>query len=127
MGEKLQGVERWFPTMFSALIVTYMVILAKKFAEESSIQAESDFSKISTAFFQRNLSSDENEGLSHVLVLLFMFFGLSLGIFVMQTLSHVGEAIPYTVLVFLMGIVFAAISDKSEGELLICARASITD
>ena len=116
MGGKLQGAERWCPTILSTLVVTYLVILIKEFCGERSLWTAGDCSGISSALFGRNLRSDENEDLSHVLVLLFMFFGLSLGILVMQTLSHVGEAIPYTVLVFLMGIVFAAISDKSEGR-----------
>lgn len=44
------------------------------------------------------------------LVILFMFFGLCLGIFAMQILSRYGEMIPYTVMIFILGIFFAFIS-----------------
>ena len=43
--------------------------------------------------------------------------GLSLGILVMQLLSRYGEAIPYTVVIFLLGIIFSFVSkDKNAGS-----------
>ena len=36
-------------------------------------------------------------------VLLFMFFGLGVGILILQVLSHFGDPIPYTVVVFIFG------------------------
>ncbi len=58
---------------------------------------------------------DDEESMKSVVVLLFMFFGLSLGIMVTQILSIVGEAIPYTCVVFLLGVLFA-VASNSGGE-----------
>jgi hypothetical protein len=51
-------------------------------------------------------------------VILFMFFGLGLGIVVMQLLSIFGEAIPYTCVVFILGIIFSS-ANKHTGNLLL--------
>lgn len=48
-----------------------------------------------------------------VVVILFCFFGLMLGTFISQVLSIYGEAIPYTVVVFLLGALFALSSKGS--------------
>ena len=37
-------------------------------------------------------------------VILFMFFGLCLGILTLQVISRLGEAVPYTVVIFLIGV-----------------------
>ena len=55
-------------------------------------------------------ASDDNEP---VTVVLFMFFGLGVGVLVTQLLSVFGEAIPYTVLVFLLGLLFSLASDST--------------
>lgn len=56
---------------------------------------------------------EDEEGLQKTIVLLFMFFGLSLGILVMQALSYVGEVVPYTVIIFILGMIFALCDDRS--------------
>jgi hypothetical protein len=61
----------------------------------------------------RNLAEDNGES---TVILLFMFFGLALGILAMQILSVVGEAIPYTCLVFLLGVLFSLAYSKNDGK-----------
>lgn len=89
----------------------------------TTVMFSETFTDWKTKSFDNVRRLDENntevDELSNVLVLLFMFVGLSLGVLIMQTLSHVGEAIPYTVLVFLTGIIFAAISTERHGKLLV--------
>ena len=36
-----------------------------------------------------------------------MFFGLGVGIIAMQILSYIGEPVPYTVVVFVLGMLFS--------------------
>lgn len=55
---------------------------------------------------------DDEESMKSVVVLLFMFFGLAVGIMVTQFLSIVGEAVPYTCVVFLLGVLFAVASNS---------------
>jgi hypothetical protein len=55
---------------------------------------------------------DDEDSMKSVVVLLFMFFGLSIGILATQFLSIVGEAIPYTCVVFLLGVLFALASNS---------------
>eukprot|EP01040_Poterioochromonas_malhamensis_P013678 gene13678-15075_t len=61
---------------------------------------------------------DDDSGIDAVVILLFMFFGLGVGVVVTQVLSIFGEAIPYTVLVFLLGLLFSTAADSvgSFGE-----------
>lgn len=69
-------------------------------------------------FFGRRLdeNNDEEEGLQTTIVLLFMFFGLAVGIMAMQLLSFFGEAIPYTCAVFLIGVFFSLGNIHSDGN-----------
>lgn len=55
---------------------------------------------------------NKEDGLEPTVIILFMFFGLGLGIVVMQVLSVFGEAVPYTVVVFVLGVIFSAAADK---------------
>lgn len=90
---------------------------------ETSITSESSVSNSSSRLSRHNFynsfgnnedeDDDEEEGLQKTIVLLFMFFGLSLGILVMQGLSYVGEVIPYTVIIFILGMVFALCDDRN--------------
>jgi uncharacterized membrane protein YbjE (DUF340 family) len=57
-------------------------------------------------------SDDYSKSINTVNILLFMFFGLALGVVVSQLLSIFGEAIPYTVLVFLLGMLFSTAADS---------------
>lgn len=52
-----------------------------------------------------------------VVVILFMFFGLGMGILIMQGLSVLGDPIPYTCVVFAVGIIFS-LCTKSNGGML---------
>lgn len=67
-------------------------------------------------FVSRRLGEDEEEGLEATVVLLFMFFGLAIGILAMQGLSLVGEPIPYTCLVFLLGVIFSLGNNNHDGK-----------
>lgn len=49
-------------------------------------------------------------------VLLFMFFSLSIGIITMQILSYFGEKIPYTVVLFIIGIIISFSSQSRGGD-----------
>lgn len=70
-----------------------------------------------TSIDHRSLwTSSEDDGRSQTVVLLFMFFGLSVGILAMQFLSVVGEAIPYTVFVFLIGVLFSIANKEDYGN-----------
>lgn len=47
--------------------------------------------------------------------ILFMFTGLSLGILITQLSSRLNESLPYTVIIFVIGIVIAVISQTRDG------------
>lgn len=59
-------------------------------------------------------SDDDQESDSSV-VILFLFIGLGLGILVMQTMSYFGELVPYTVVLFLLGVIFSTINNEDAG------------
>lgn len=50
----------------------------------------------------------ENDELEATNVILFLFFGLGLGILVTQVLSHLEDTVPYTVVIFVLGVIFSA-------------------
>lgn len=52
-----------------------------------------------------------------VVVLLFMFFGLIVGVVIMQVLSYIGDPIPYTVVVFVTGLIFSVAHKGNSGTL----------
>lgn len=60
---------------------------------------------------------DSDDSLEATNVLLFLFFGLGMGILIMQVLSYCGEPVPYTVVVFLMGAIFS-LTDSEHGKAL---------
>jgi hypothetical protein len=53
-----------------------------------------------------------------VTIILFMFFGLMIGILIMQVLSALGDPVPYTCVVFLSGIIFSLFNKHNSGVLL---------
>ena len=59
-------------------------------------------------------NGDDEEEMESTVVLLFMFFGLAVGIVLMQILSKVGETIPYTCAVFIMGLIFAGLTSSND-------------
>lgn len=59
-------------------------------------------------------SSDSEATSDPVVVILFMFFGLAMGIIIMQALSAMGEPVPYTCVVFATGIIFS-LGTKGDG------------
>ncbi len=77
------------------------------------------FSYLVTFSFANDDDNDE-ESNSEVVVILFMFFGLGLGIVVMQIISYFGEVVPYTVVVFILGVIFSA-ANKNTGILSYCS------
>eukprot|EP01031_Cornospumella_fuschlensis_P035805 gene35805-43429_t len=50
----------------------------------------------------------ESNDLESTDVLLFLFFGLGIGILVTQILSHWEDTVPYTVVIFVIGVIFSA-------------------
>lgn len=48
-------------------------------------------------------------------VLLFMFFGIGVGIIIMQCLNKMGDPVPFTVVVFIVGILFSLANKDSTG------------
>ncbi len=56
--------------------------------------------------------ADDGVDIDPVVVVLFMFFGLGLGVIVMQVQSMLLEDIPYTVIIFVVGVLFALSSEK---------------
>jgi NhaP-type Na+/H+ or K+/H+ antiporter len=76
---------------------TFLLVIALLLFCVGSVQAEE--------------ADDSPESIDVVTILLFMFFGLGCGVIVSQFLSIFGEAVPYTVLVFLMGLLFSTAAD----------------
>ncbi len=66
-----------------------------------------------------NTDDDSNESLNQVVVLLFLIVGLGIGIIVNQCLSIFGEYVPYTCLVFLLGMALSQ-AYKEDGEFFVC-------
>lgn len=50
-------------------------------------------------------------------ILLFMFFGVGVGIIIMQFLNKIGDPVPFTVVVFISGILFSLASKDSTGTI----------
>eukprot|EP01031_Cornospumella_fuschlensis_P037399 gene37399-45416_t len=60
-------------------------------------------------FASTNSDDDtESSDLESTDVLLFLFFGLGIGILVTQILSHWEDTVPYTVVIFVIGVIFSA-------------------
>lgn len=60
---------------------------------------------------------EHNESAESTVFILFLFFGLLVGILIFQFLSNYGEIIPYTCVVFILGIIIATIDGAySAGE-----------
>ena len=57
-------------------------------------------------------------------IILFMFIGLCIGIVTMQILSRLGEPVPYTVVIFIFGIICSSLSILNVSDVL---TASIND
>lgn len=49
-------------------------------------------------------------------VLLFMFFGIGVGVIFMQCLNLIGDPVPYTVVVFIAGILFSLSNKEGTGN-----------
>jgi hypothetical protein len=49
-------------------------------------------------------------------LLLFMFFGIGVGVLFMQILNKIGDPVPYTVVVFIAGILFSLTNQGSSGK-----------
>ncbi len=57
--------------------------------------------------------ADDTDSTEPVVIILFMFFGLGVGIIIMQVLSALGDPLPYTVVVFTAGLLFS-LADKNN-------------
>lgn len=64
-------------------------------------------------------ADDDDDTLEATNVLLFLFFGLGIGILVMQALSYCGDPVPHTVVVFFMGMFFS-LADSHHGKPCCC-------
>jgi hypothetical protein len=71
-----------------------------------------------TSILASSDDSEDDDSLEATNVILFLFFGLGLGVLVYQMLSLWGEAIPYTVIIFILGALFA-LADSEHGEYFI--------
>jgi di/tricarboxylate transporter len=71
-------------------------------------------------------SNDKDDSTANdpIAVMLFLFFGLCLGIFVLQIISRIKTDIPYTVVIFVIGVVCSSLSNTRQGGVL---SQSITD
>ncbi len=49
-------------------------------------------------------------------ILLFMFFGIGVGIVIMQCLNKLGDPVPFTVVVFIAGILLSLANKESTGD-----------
>lgn len=48
-------------------------------------------------------------------ILLFMFFGIGVGVIFMQVLNRIGDPVPFTVVVFMAGVLFSLANKDSTG------------
>jgi NhaP-type Na+/H+ or K+/H+ antiporter len=62
-------------------------------------------------FFNKELKAGEGGGTDPSDIILFMFFGLLMGVITLQVLSRLGDPLPYTVVMFFLGIVFSFNTD----------------
>lgn len=62
-------------------------------------------------------AAEESEQPEPIDVLLFMFFGIGVGVLFMQFLNKIGDPVPYTVVVFIAGILFALANKDGTGNL----------
>lgn len=67
---------------------------------------------------EKNDDDDSGESLNEVVVLLFLIVGLGIGIIVNQFLSIFGEYVPYTCLVFLLGMALSQ-AYKEDGKVFL--------
>lgn len=72
-------------------------------------------SMLSTA----HAKQEDQHGADPEIILLFMFFGLAIGILIMQLLSFCGDPLPYTVVIFMSGLVFSLLDKNNAGKLLV--------
>jgi Na+-driven multidrug efflux pump len=63
------------------------------------------------------------EGTDPEVVILFMFFGLGIGIITMQFLSALGDPLPYTVVVFTAGLLFSLFDANNAGRFVAFCRS----
>lgn len=61
-------------------------------------------------------AEDDEEDLSSTNIILFLFFGLGVGILAMQILSIFGEKLPYTVVIFILGAILSLADNKNGGK-----------
>jgi NhaP-type Na+/H+ or K+/H+ antiporter len=71
------------------------------------------FLSLICGFCLATTDDDSGQSIEVVTVLLFMFFGLALGVLLTQAVSNYGEVIPYTVLIFLIGMLFSTGASSS--------------
>lgn len=58
---------------------------------------------------------NEEDSLASTNIILFLFFGLGVGILAMQCLSILGEKLPYTVVIFILGAILST-ADHTNGK-----------
>ncbi len=79
-----------------------------------SLKRISLFALLIGSLFQLCLA--EEEGKPEALqIVLFLFFGIGVGIVFMQVLNKIGDPVPYTVVVFIAGILFSLANRGSTG------------
>jgi len=60
-------------------------------------------------------------------ILLFMFFGIGVGVIFMQVLNRIGDPVPFTVVVFMAGVLFSLANKDSTGMTIRRFKISQTD
>lgn len=60
-------------------------------------------------------AENDNEKPEPLQIVLFMFFGIGVGILFMQILNKIGDPVPYTVAVFIAGILFSLANKDGTG------------
>jgi len=64
------------------------------------------------------VSGHNDDGVDHadpVVTILFIVFGLGVGILIQQMLSKLGDPVPYTVVVFIAGLIFSSWNRDNAG------------
>lgn len=67
------------------------------------------------SLFALSRAENDNEKPEPLQIVLFMFFGIGVGILFMQILNKIGDPVPYTVAVFIAGILFSLANKDGTG------------
>ena len=69
-----------------------------------------------SSIYQLCAAESESEKPEALQIVLFMFFGIGIGILFMQILNKIGDPVPYTVVVFIAGILLSLSNRDGTGK-----------